>query len=66
MIELYYFNHKGMIKFKIYNYFKKNKIMNLNKKETLKIIIIKSFPLLFLKQTDQYFHNIFTSIFNYI
>lgn len=66
MIELYYFHHKGMTKFKIYNYLKKNKIMNLNKKETLKIIIIKSFPLLFHEQTNQYFHNIFTSIFNYI
>lgn len=40
--------------------------MNLNKKETSKIIIIKSFPLLFHEQTNQYFHNIFTSIFNYI
>lgn len=39
--------------------------MNLNKKETSKIIIIKSFPL-FHEQTNQYFHNIFTSIFNYI
>lgn len=40
--------------------------MNLNKKETSEIIIIKSLPLLFLEQTSQYFHNIFTSIFNYI